>query len=1121
MKQFLKIIWIVKLLLIWGAIAIVGPPGVLIAGEPDSAAWVSKIVSLQGEVLVRRHGQNRWQPARLNDIFFAGDRIRVESNSRAGIVLSNDAVMRLDQNTTLIFTEIEQRKTFIFRLIEGAANFFSHRPRSLKILTPFVNGVVEGTEFFVQVDATQTRIDLFEGRILAENDHGILDLAKGEGTVAQAGKAPQRYILVRPRESVQWAMYYPPVVALGLGVDSADINSSLALFNEGKTAEALAKLASIDPEGRNATFFVCRAAMLLHVGRIEQALPDIQQAQALDPQNGDALALKAIVAVVQNRPTEAVDIARQALQHEPRSASAHIALSYALQARFKLSDALVAAQAAVAKAPGSGLAWARLADLQLSVGALDKGVIAARKAVERAPQTAHAHTILGFAHLTRIETEKAREAFNQSIVLDSAAPLPRLGLGLANIRDGDLEKGRSEIEIAAGLDPGNSLIRSYLGKAYFDEKRDPLDGEQFEIAKALDPNDPTPWFYDAIRKQSLNRPVEALRDLQKSIELNDNRAVYRSRLMLDQDQAARGVSLARIYDDLSFNQVALAEASTSLNVDPTNHSAHRFLSDAYYNLPRHEIARKSELLQAQLLQPINVNPVLPQSNLANANISTSSGLYGLAFNEYTPLFEYDRPHLTASGMIGNNDTWGDEIVLSGLYRRLSYSLGQFHYQTDGFRENNDLENDTFDVFAQVAVTPTINLQTEFRQRGTEHGDLDINVDPNWDSRWDNDQDDIRVGATFSLSPSSKAVFSIIYSDRQSELHETENIGFLPTTRNLFKDEGGYQAEVQYFFTTHLFNFTAGLGTYRTDVELTYEIAGGFTDEVLKKSDYIREHDNVYIYTHLRLPDRFKWTLGISYDNYHGSDLDLDEISPKLGLHWDVTDFIRLRAAAFETVKRALTVEQTIEPTQISGFNQFFDDINGTETKQVGIGLDLRVTDFLYAGVEASQRDLRVPTETPLSPEDSVTIEDQKEEDYKLYTYWLLGDDWSVTAECEFEKIWEEDNDSADDTTVDTIRLPVSVRYFSPSGFFSDLTATYVDQDVERPEELNVQNDNFFVVDAALGYRLPKRIGTISFEVRNLFDEEFSYQDLNFHMSEPKYPQFVPDRIILFRVNLKF
>ena len=63
--------------------------------------------------------------------------------------------------------------------------------------------------------------------------------------------------------------------------------------------------------------------------------------------------------------------------------------------------------------------------------------------------------------------------------------------------------------------------------------------------KELDPKDPTPWFYDAIAKQTTNRPVEALQDMQKAIELNNNRAVYRSSLLLDSDLAARSAALGK------------------------------------------------------------------------------------------------------------------------------------------------------------------------------------------------------------------------------------------------------------------------------------------------------------------------------------------------------------------------------------------------------------------------------------------------------------------------------------------------------------------------------------------------------------------------------------------------
>ena len=220
-----------------------------------------------------------------------------------------------------------------------------------------------------------------------------------------------------------------------------------------------------------------------------------------------------------------------------------------------------------------------------------------------------------------------------------------------------------------------------------------------------------------------------MRDIQKSIELNDNRAVYRSRLLLDQDQAARGSSLARIYDNLDFEKRAVMETAKSLSLDPAGHSAHRFLSDAYRAIPRHEIARVSELLQAQLLQPINVNPVQPQLAVADLNIITGTAPARAGFNEFAPLLERNKPQMVASGIVGSRSTVGDEAVFSALYDRASVSLGQFHYNTDGFRTNNAQKHNIYNAFFQYAVTPRFNVQAEMRTRKTEHGDILLDFDP--------------------------------------------------------------------------------------------------------------------------------------------------------------------------------------------------------------------------------------------------------------------------------------------------------------------------------------------------------------------------------------------------------
>src|SRR5437763_8950888 len=203
-------------------------------------------------------------------------------------------------------------------------------------------------------------------------------------------------------------------------------------------------------------------------------------------------------------------------------------------------------------------------------------------------------------------------------------------------------------------------------------------------AKTEDPRDPTPYFYDAIRKQTTNRPVEALQDLQKAIELNDNRAVYRSRLLLDSDLAARSAALGRIYSDLGFQQLALVEGWKSVNTDPTNFSAHRFLADSYSVLPRHEIARVSELLQSQLLQPLNTTPIQPHLAESNLPLISAGGPGGLSFNEFNPIFNRDGVTFQMSGLAGENSTYAGEGVLSGIYKNVVFSLVGFYFQTDGW-----------------------------------------------------------------------------------------------------------------------------------------------------------------------------------------------------------------------------------------------------------------------------------------------------------------------------------------------------------------------------------------------------------------------------------------------------
>ncbi len=111
--------------------------------------------------------------------------------------------------------------------------------------------------------------------------------------------------------------------------------------------------------------------------------------------------------------------------------------------------------------------------------------------------------------------------------------------------------------------------------------------------------------------------------------------------------------------------------------------------------------------------------------------------------------------------------------------------------------------------------------------------------------------------------------------------------------------------------------------------------------------------------------------------------------------------------------------------------------------------------------------------------------------------------------------------------VETTSVPFVVRYFRTAGraagLFAQVGATFVQQDVDlAPTSTFVEDsEDFVVVDAAIGYRLPRRRGILSVEVRNLFDEDFLFQDANIQRPEPSNPRFIPDRTIIGRVTLSF
>lgn len=1100
--------------------------------ETACPAPVGRIASVEGGV-ERRIADGSWRAARTEEPLCAGDMVRTGKYSRAAIALANDSVLRLDQETTLQVGAVPAEEPSVLDLVKGIIQVFSHRPRSLSIDTPFVNASVEGTEFLVLAEADRAAVTVFDGKVRASNAQGAVLLAAAGTAEARAGAAPVQGVAVRPRDAAHWTLHYQPIVtevsaapAAGPGDLPPAIADALELRRRGDIAGAIAKLdadAAGGPVPDRVALF--RQSLLLEVGRVEEARAGVEAMLSRAPGNADALALRSVIRVAQNETEPALADGRRAVELAPRSAPARIALSYAQQAALDLEAARATMEEAVAAHPGDALARARLAEILMTQGYRSEAERSARAAAELAPNLGRAQTVLGFAALVRQDPGEAQAAFERAVRLEPADPQPRLGLGLALIRQGRLEAGRNEIEVAAGLDTGNALVRSYLGRGYDEERRDDRAAGQYEIAKQLDPNDPTPFLFEGLRLRAANQPVGALAEIQRSIELNDNRAPFRSRLLLNEDLAARGAGLGRIFRDLGFERLGLPVGSASLAADPGSASVERFLSDLYGQQERHEIARSSALLRSQLLQPITIDPVQPSLSTTDLEILPGALPSEAGFNEYGALFERDQIRLNAAGIVGNLDTRADELTLSGIVGRAAFSAGQFHYQSDGYRENNDVEYDIYTLFGQAALTDTLSLQAELRSRRSEQGDLAQNFDPDdfsRDSRTDIDQDTARVGLRYSPTPRVDLLASVIVSDRESSQIQAED-------EFTFTDDikqTGSDTQVQGIYRGDLFNVTAGGGfaSIRQRNVATIEIPA-LGESFPTTERFTNRQTNAYGYVNLTPLRDVIVTLGLSGDKFENGVFDFSELNPKAGVQWDVTDRVRLRAAAFRTFKRLLIVDQTLEPTQIAGFNQFTDEFNQTSAWVKGVGLDATLArggfGSLFGGVEYVRRDLDVPLVEQRDPPEYRTDE-RAEDEARAYLYWAAARDWAVSAEAKWEEI-DNSNQQIDVAQLRTLTVPVQVRYFAENGLFARVGANFVSQQVEErlPQSFDQTRENFVTVDAALGFRLPNRRGSISLEVRNILDEEFLYQDLDSVTNSLTRPRFIPARTVLGRISLTF
>jgi Flp pilus assembly protein TadD len=1122
---------------------------------PTISSSSSSVIEAAGEVEFQSASSTNWQHAPVGTTLRPGDRLRTRDESRAAVQLSDRSILRLNEQTTLEIFAPRHAEKKRFGLKGGSIFFFNReKPADVEFDTPLAAGAIRGTEFLLEVTGTNfaLRLALIDGLVTLQTSDGEVSLERGQDLRLAPGQPAQKTALVNATAAIQWALYYPAVLdpdELHLSPNERNVlGDALSRYRAGNLLGALAVWptnASLTSAGGQ----TLHAALQLSVGNVVAAETILAQ---LSPGEPPIAALRELIAAVRG------DIAPS---NNPASASEFLARSYSLQAAARLPEARAAASQAVKRAPQFGFAHARLAELEFSFGNRHAALDELEVALKLSPRLTPAHGLRGFVLLEQNDATSALAEFNEALRLDAAFGPAWLGRGLCLLHERDFTEARASFQAAAALEPQRALFRAYLGKAASELGAPKAAEKEFNLAKRLDAKDPTGWLYSALHLWRENRLNEAIRDLERSADLNDQRAPFRSRLLLDEDRSVRSANLAALYDEAGLVDASRHAATRAVAEDYGNFSGHLFLADTYQALLaanrfdlRLQTARESELLVANLLAPPGAGNLSQQ----------------FSQQEHLQFFEPRPIGFSSRTTYGSGGDWSEAATLFGTVDGFSYALDQSYESLNGQRVNNDSTARQYSVTMKQRVTPDDDFYFQLGYFKSDAGDLANYYDPaqaKTELRVNERQlPTLFAGWHHEWSPGSHTLFLFGRLDDRLQFHDPQGnayflhlVGGVPQdflfpafTNDLASTFTLYSAELQQIWETPRHTLIVGgrgqYGDVNNHAILSRDLTGIVTAQ---HADNSFTRGNAYVHDSWRLSPSITLVGGVSYDRLEfpensdqppisGRERSRDLIAPRAGLLWAPWDRGLFRANYAQSLG-GLFFDNSVrlEPTQIGGFNQAFRSlipesvsglVPGTKFETAGIGFDQSLRSGTWFGVEAEwltsdgARTVGVLTNSlffpvPDSPSGTRQSLNFRERDLSAYAAQLVGDWFSFSTRYRLSEAHLAQNFPQIPAGVNGLdflepdrratlqQLSLAANFNHPSGIFAQWESQWSHQN-NSSDTPQLADSDFWQHNIFAGYRFPRRMAEVQVGILNLFDRDYRLNPLNLHSELPRGRTFV-------------
>jgi tetratricopeptide (TPR) repeat protein len=1076
----------------------------LIGAEPCQAE-VARLYAVRGEVLARARDTSVWKPVQVDHGFNPGDTLRTGADGDAAVRFVDGALVRLARHTVVTFEEMGPLGAPGVFQAQGQAHYFTRGARrEPTIRTPLVNAAIFGTEVVVDLENGAAAVQVLHGAVGVSSAAGAAGAQKslraGEQGLVQPvahGSGGDDAILVQHVASsigvVQRFIAVPPFVLSSEGEDPAFSLKCSALTSAAMLHQQLQAAARTAAQG----------------GGFDEVVGLANDLSAADPcDRAWGSALRGLYALELNDVRAARSALMAAREVDVDLVAVSLLAAQLLQLDGELDAALAEVRHAIELAPHTPQLFEREAELLLSLDRTTEAAAVLQERVQRWGESAETSILAGFLALGQKEYARAEEHFERARVLSSSAALAYLGLGLVRVARQEYGAAKDLFSQAVQLAPQVSVYRSYLGKLLFEDEQSVAAVDEFDLATTLDRNDPTPHLYRGLAQLALNRPLQGLADVERAIELNDQRAVYRSRLLLDRDLGVRSAGLSKVFTEVGFREVARIEAIRSLAADYGNFSAHRLLAESYTSILGNE-ARQSELRIADLLSPLSFN------------LFTSSGEVASA-GEYNALFDKrenrrylgadlnsDQPSLSVGAAeAGKEDRYGYLMSYRPLY--------QYGRRAGRFGSDHQLRG-AVQYEPQVGVRTLLDTSVSVREsKGLSAQEYAEDVRDG----------EVRWGGKVDLGPRSSVLVQAEAGRTRLKTRQfIEHAALLPHSGSddpvLFDlpvDEAALNRVTRGSLSTQLLHTSAYLDVVSGAEGLLARTRRSEDSQGVVYDEFDQEYPidlssqgqnslgsaALYHYMTWKWPRFAALTTGVAAAHIERDTSEVAPfvsdththrgVSPKFGLVLAPFSWLTTRAQYSEGVRKSLLEDMSsLEPTLLGGINQRYNDLSATQSRNLGFGVDIKERGVWYSGVEYVRRNLAEPytvTYNELDPQlrsdrNRVTQgpaeETHSEVDlWRGYLYRVVSR--SVALGMEYEGSSYRSVDPSNPERVQTGLARATVRYFHDTHWSALLQSRYRFQNLN----LNADPGAAVMVDAGIFYRFAERHGMFSVRLDNIF-----------------------------------